>query len=238
MPASPCTVSIVWTTSAPNGTVDADLFVFEVQFVVGATTEQWVELGRGSSSPLQLPVPFRGVNTTYSVRGRGYNGTTEPECGPPSTPSQTLVGYQVTSFPVIENVLGRPAGPNSINVSWSFSATSCYMYTNFTVSCEQELGGNGSSPVVTSTGGGVTLERVVVGLVSDTIYNCRVHGRFTASQGGGRITEEQVSPAVRTFTFPQCKLLAVREILCEYTYLPPFPPPLPPPPPPPLLPML
>ena len=207
-PTSDCTVSIMWTTPpTQEDTASADFYIFEIQYIVIGIPGGWAGLGKSSESPFELMVPSRGVNTTYLVRGRGFN-TSSVTQGANSNAVGPYISYQDADSSEISDVSGRPVGSGSISVSWSIVGSMCYEYTNVSISC---LLINDSTPVVVSVDGeGVAnMQRggvvTVSGLMADSRYDCHVLGRFSEAGGGGgvaRIVEERRSEVVRTFTFP------------------------------------
>lgn len=187
-PISPCMANISWTTPPINSTTaTAEMYVLEIQLINNGSAEEWVELGRSPSPPLQVPIPSRGLNTTYNLRGRGDNplgsGANSVTYGP-------FLSYQDSDLPVLMDVAGRSVGSDTIRVSWTVDGSICFVFGEVSVSCGSVVASEseGSSGLVT-------------GLVPDTAYNCSVSGVLTEMMNG--MIREVVMVTVRANTLPK-----------------------------------
>ena len=166
-PISPCMANITWTTPRTNTTTaTTDTYIFEIQLRENGVLQQWVELGRSRSPPLQVLIPSRGLNTLYKLRGRAYisslgNGTNSAIYGP-------FFSYQDSDFPTVLEGEGHPLRSDAVRLSWRVEGSTCFMFDAVSVSC---------GSIVASEGEGNS--RLVTGLEPDTRYNCRVYGAVT-----------------------------------------------------------
>lgn len=176
--------------------VFGETYIIEFK-IIGS--RQWIELGRSPSSSITAFIPFRGVNTWFYIRGRGYNSTfRDGTTGPSSSTYGPFLSYQEPEI----NASGHPIQPYTISVSWIISEAyfSCYVFTNFSIECERE--GTGASSVTVGLKHNVR-EGVVTGLVPNSVYICLVFGTFTVNREESRrgIMDEAFSMVV-TFTLP------------------------------------
>jgi hypothetical protein len=176
-PISPCAVNIIWDTPPMNDSqASADTYILEIQLMSNGSAEEWVELVRSLSPPMQVDIPSRGLDTMYNLRGRGYN--TKLGGGPNSVVYGPFVSYQDGEFPDVQ-VAGRPVGSDRIRVSWTVQSSPCYVLEDVGISCNSmmvPLEGNGTSQLVSR-------------LEPDTEYNCTVSGVFTENGELRRIRE-------------------------------------------------
>lgn len=133
-----------------NITAVIDMYILEIQLMNNGSLEEWIELGRSSSPPLQAIIPSRGLNSIYNLRGRWYNSSINDRAL--SIAYGPFVSYSVKDPPMVTDVAGHPVKPDTINVSWTMRGlTDCYNIVELSVNCGSIMvsGGEGTGQLIT-----------------------------------------------------------------------------------------
>ena len=173
-PISQCMTSITWTTPPTSATTTTvDTYIFEIQLLENGLPEQWVALGRSPSPPLQVLIPFRGLNAVYNLRGHGYNGSVGN--GAYSVAYGPYISY---ALPTITGHTAR-LNNDTVRVTWSVENIMCFMFNEVSINCGEDIKDIEDEE----------MSLLVTGLDPDTEYTCYLAGVVTEASQVARIRE-------------------------------------------------
>ena len=200
-PISQCMTSITWTTPPTSiTTATADTYIFEIQLLENGLPEQWIELGRSPSPLLQVLIPSRGLNTTYNLRGHGYNGSVG------NGAYSVAYGPYYISY-ALPTITGHTARLNNdtVRVTWSVENITCFMFDEVSINCGEDIEEDIEDE---------EMSLLVTGLDPDTEYNCYLSGVVTEASQVARKREV----VVVTVTIPRAGMCIRNAPLEHYNY--------------------